>query len=159
MNRSTPGLLVHHQVPEFTQTHVHRVSDAIQPSHPLSSPSPPAPNPFQHQSVVEDISMWEEGRKNTGCYENQFSVLHLPWPNMANCQLSSSGRDWIHPLKFVLQSPNPLYLWALFQKKKKNLQFSEVSKSWTSKKDYKLFQAKGSQRMAWQHNAMCCEKV
>ena len=45
MNRSTPGLPVHHQLPEFTQTHVHQVSDAIQPSHPLSSPSPPAPNP------------------------------------------------------------------------------------------------------------------
>ena len=43
MNRSTPGLPVHHHLPEFTQTHVHRVSDAIQPSHPLSSPSPPAP--------------------------------------------------------------------------------------------------------------------
>ena len=43
MNRSTPGLPVHHQLPEFTETHVHRVSDAIQPSHPLSSPSPPAP--------------------------------------------------------------------------------------------------------------------
>ena len=50
MNRSMPGLPVHHQLPEFTQTHVHRVSDAIQPSHPLSSPSPPAPNPSQHQS-------------------------------------------------------------------------------------------------------------
>ena len=49
MNRSTPGLPVHHQLPEFTQTHIHRVSDAIQPSHPLSSPSPPAPNPSQHQ--------------------------------------------------------------------------------------------------------------
>ena len=45
MNRSTPGLPVHHQILEFTQTRVHRVSDAIQPSHPLSSPSPPAPNP------------------------------------------------------------------------------------------------------------------
>ena len=49
-NCSTPGLPVHHQLPEFTQTHVHRVSDAIQPSHPLSSPSPPAPNPSQHRS-------------------------------------------------------------------------------------------------------------
>ena len=49
MNRSTPGLPVHHQLPEFTQTHVHQVSDAIQPSHPLSSPSPPAPNPSQRQ--------------------------------------------------------------------------------------------------------------
>ena len=45
MNCSTPGLPVHHQLPKFTQTHVHRVSDAIQPSHPLSSPSPPAPIP------------------------------------------------------------------------------------------------------------------
>ena len=53
MNRSTPGLPVHHQLPEFTQTHVHRVSDAIQPSHPLSSPSPPAPNPSQHQSLCQ----------------------------------------------------------------------------------------------------------
>ena len=49
MNRSMPGFPVHHHLPEFTQTHVHRVGDAIQPSHPLSSPSP-APNPSQHQS-------------------------------------------------------------------------------------------------------------
>ena len=48
MNRSTPGLPVHHQLPEFTQTYVHRVGDAIQPSHPLLSPFPPAPNPSQH---------------------------------------------------------------------------------------------------------------
>ena len=50
MNRSTPALPVHYQFPEFTQAHVHRVGDAIQPSHPLSSPSPLAPNPSQHQS-------------------------------------------------------------------------------------------------------------
>ena len=48
MNRSTPGLPVRHQLPEFTQTHIHRVRDAFQPSHPRSSPSPPAPNPSQH---------------------------------------------------------------------------------------------------------------
>ena len=53
MNRSMPGLPVHHQLPEFTQTHVHQVGDAIQPSHPLSSPSPPAPNPSQHQSLFQ----------------------------------------------------------------------------------------------------------
>ena len=53
MNRSTPGLPVHHQLPEFTQTHIHRVSDAIQPSHPLSSPFPPASNPSQHQSLFQ----------------------------------------------------------------------------------------------------------
>ena len=62
MNRSTPGLPVHHQLPEFSQTHVHRVSDAIQPSHPLSSPSPPAPNPSQHQ-----------------IFSNE-STLHMRWP-------------------------------------------------------------------------------
>ena len=53
MNHSTPGLRVHHQLLEFTQTHVHRVSDAIQPSHPLSSPSPLAPNHSQHQNLFQ----------------------------------------------------------------------------------------------------------
>ena len=62
MNRSTPGLPVHHQPPEFTQTHVHRVGDVIQPSHPLSSPSPPAPKPSQHQSFSSESS------------------LHMRWP-------------------------------------------------------------------------------
>jgi len=56
MNSSTPGLPVHHQLPEFTQIHVHQVSDAIQPSHPLSSPSPPAPNPSQHQSLFQWVN-------------------------------------------------------------------------------------------------------
>ena len=58
-----PGLPVHHQLPEFTQTHVHRVSDAIQPSHPLSSPSPPAPNPSQHQSLFQCVSSLHEVAK------------------------------------------------------------------------------------------------
>ena len=53
MNHSTPGLPVHHQLLEFTQTQVHRASDAIQPSHPLSSPSPPVPNPSQHQRLFQ----------------------------------------------------------------------------------------------------------
>ena len=56
MNRSTLGLPVHHQLPEFTQTHIHRVSDAIQPSHPLSSPSLPAPNPSHHQSLFQRVN-------------------------------------------------------------------------------------------------------
>ena len=55
MNHSTPGLPVHHQLPEFTQTHAHRVGDAIQPSHPLSSPSP-APNPSQHQGLFQSVN-------------------------------------------------------------------------------------------------------
>ena len=63
MNHSTPGLPVHHQLPEFTQTHVHRVSDAIQPSHPLSSPSPLAPNPSQHQSLFRGVNSSHEVAK------------------------------------------------------------------------------------------------
>ena len=63
MNRSTPGLPVHHQLPEFTQTHIHRVRDAIQPSHPRSSPSPPAPNPSQHQSLFQRVSSSHEVAK------------------------------------------------------------------------------------------------
>ena len=56
MNHSTPGLPVHHQLPEFTQTHVHRVGDAIQPSHPLSSTSPPTFNLSQHQGLFKSVS-------------------------------------------------------------------------------------------------------
>ena len=63
MNHSTPGLPVHHQLPEFTQTHVHRVGDAIQPSHPLSSPSPPAHNPSQHQGLFQWVNSSHEVAK------------------------------------------------------------------------------------------------
>ena len=56
MNRSMPGLCVHYQLPEFTQTHVHQVGDAIQPPHPLSSPSPPAFNLSQHQGLFQGVS-------------------------------------------------------------------------------------------------------
>ena len=62
MNRSTPGLPVHHKFPEFTETYIHRVSDAIQPSHPLSSPSPPALSLSQHQGLSSE------------------SALHIRWP-------------------------------------------------------------------------------
>ena len=57
MNHSTPGLPVHHHLLEFTQTHIHRVGDAIQPSHPLSSPSPPAPNPSKCQSLFNESTL------------------------------------------------------------------------------------------------------
>ena len=63
MNCSTTGLPVHHHLLEFTQTHVHRVSDAIQPSHPLLSPSPPALNPSQHQSLFQWVSSSHEVAK------------------------------------------------------------------------------------------------
>ena len=57
MNHSTPGLPVHHQLPAFTQTHVHRVGDTIQPSHPLSSPSLPAPNLSQHLGLSNESTL------------------------------------------------------------------------------------------------------
>ena len=63
MNHSTPGLPVHHQLLEFTQTHVHWVGDAIQPSHPLSSPSPPTPNPSQHQGLFQWVNSMHEVAK------------------------------------------------------------------------------------------------
>ena len=63
MNHSTPGLAVHHQLLEFTQIHVYRVHDAIQPSHPLSSPSPPAPNPSQHQGLFQWVNSSHEVAK------------------------------------------------------------------------------------------------
>ena len=72
LNRSTPGLPVHHQLLEFTQTHAHQVGDAIQPSHPLSSPSPPAPNPSQHQGLSSE------------------SALHIRWPKYWSFSFSIS---------------------------------------------------------------------
>ena len=63
MNHITPGLPVHHQLPEFTQTHIHRGSEAIQPSHPLSSPSPPASNPSQHQGLFQWVNSVHEVAK------------------------------------------------------------------------------------------------
>ena len=76
MNCSTPGLPVHHQLLEFTQTHVHWVSDAIQPSHPLSSPSPPAPNPSQHQGLFQWVNSLHEVAK---VLEFQFQHHSFQW--------------------------------------------------------------------------------
>ena len=74
MNRSTPGLTVHHQLPEFTQTHVHWVSDAIQPSHPLSSPSPPAFNLSHHQGLFKWVSSLHQVAKVL-----EFQLQHQPF--------------------------------------------------------------------------------
>ena len=63
MNYSMPGLPVHHQLPEFTQTHVHWVGDAIQPSHPRLSPSPPVPSPSQHQGLFKWVNSLHEVAK------------------------------------------------------------------------------------------------
>ena len=86
MNRSMPGLPVHHQLPESTQTHVHQVSDAIQPSHPLSSPSPPALNLSQHQ-----------------VFSNE-SALCIKWPKYWSFNFNISVYIAIYPF---------LYQWAL----------------------------------------------
>ena len=76
MNRSTPGLPVHHQLLESTQTHVHRVGDAIQPSHPLLSPSPPAPNSSQHQGLCQWVNSSHEVAK---ILEFQLQHQSLQW--------------------------------------------------------------------------------
>ena len=85
MNCSTPGLPVHYQLPEFTQTHVHRVSDAIQPSHPLSSPSPSAPNPSQHQSLFQWVNSWPK------YWSFSFSIS----PSNEHPGLISFRMDWL----------------------------------------------------------------
>ena len=76
MNRSMPGIPVHHQLLEFTQTHVHRVGDAIQPSHHLSSPSPPAPNPSQHQGLSQWVNSSHELAK---VLESQLQHQSFQW--------------------------------------------------------------------------------
>ena len=86
MNLSTPGLPVHHQLLEFTQTHVHRVDDAIQPSHPLSSPSPPAPGPSQHQGLFQRVSSLHEVAKVL-----EFQLQHLSFQRNPRADLLQNG--------------------------------------------------------------------
>ena len=86
MNRSTPGLPVHHQLPEFTQTLIHQVSDAIQPSHPLSSPSPPAPNPSQHQSLLQWVNSSHEVAKIL-----EFQLQHHSFQRNPRADLLQNG--------------------------------------------------------------------
>ena len=81
MNCSKPGLPVHHQLPEFTQTHVHRVGDAIQLSHPLSSPSPPASNPSQHQGLFQWVNSSHQVPK---ILEFQLQHQSFQWTPRAN---------------------------------------------------------------------------
>ena len=88
MNRSMPGLPVHHQLLEFIQTHVHRVSDAIQPSHPLSSPSPPAPNPSQHQVFSNESTLCIRWPKY---WSFSFSII----PSKKIPGLISFRMDWL----------------------------------------------------------------
>ena len=102
MNCSTPGLPVHHQLPKFTQTHVLRVGDAIQPSHPLSSSYPPAPNPSQHQSLSNESTLRMKWPKY---WSFSFSIT----PSKEHQGLISFRMDWLDllavqgPLKSLLQ--------------------------------------------------------
>ena len=88
MNCSTPDLPVHHQLSEFTQTHAHRVGDAIQPFHPLSSPSPPAPNPSQHQSLFQWVNSSHQVAK---VLEFQLYII----PSKEYPGLISFRMDWL----------------------------------------------------------------
>ena len=97
MNHSTPGLPVHHQLPEFTQTQVHRVGDAIQPSHPLLSPFPPAPNPSQHQSLFQWVNSSHEVAKGL-----EFQLLAFFLPN--------NTQDW-SPFRTSVNTKS----WGAFQ--------------------------------------------
>ena len=92
MNCSTPGLPVHHQLPEFTQTHIHRVSDAIQPSHPLSSPSPPASSPSQHQGLFQWVNSSHEVAMRYWSFSLSIS------PSNEHPGLVSSRMDWLNLL-------------------------------------------------------------
>ena len=90
MDCSMPGLPVHHHLPEFIQTHVHWVGDAIQPSHPLSSPSPPALNLSQHQGLFKWVSslhqvakLWHRSNRVKGSQINRTTLIH--------CDLGSLG--------------------------------------------------------------------
>ena len=95
MNQSTPGLPVHHQLMEFTQTHVHRVSDAIQPSHPLSSPSPPATNPSQHHNLFQWVNSSHEVAKGLEFQLQHHSFQRNPRADLQNGLVGSpcSPRD------------------------------------------------------------------
>ena len=86
MNCSMPGLPVHHQLPEFTETHVHRVSDAIQPSYPLSSPSPLAPNPSQHQSLFQWVNSSHEVAKTL-----EFQLKHHSFQRNPRADILQNG--------------------------------------------------------------------
>ena len=88
MNCSMPGLPVHHQLPKFTQTHVHRVSDAIQPSHPLSSPSPPAPNPPSIRVLFNESTLCMRWPKY---WSFSFSII----PSKEHPRLISFRMDWL----------------------------------------------------------------
>ena len=109
MNHSTPGLPVHNQLQEFTQTHAHQVGDAIQPSHPLSPPSPPAPNPPQHQGLSNESTLLMRWLKY---WSFSFSIsLSNEHPGLISFRM-----DWLDLLAvFYLGSPRVRHDWVTAQ--------------------------------------------
>ena len=99
MNRSTSGLPVHHRVPESTQTHVHWIGDAIQPSHPLSSPSPPAPNPSQHQGLFKWVRSSHEVAKVL-----EFQLKHQSFQWTPRTKIMHRGKKKKKPCSHTLES-------------------------------------------------------
>ena len=106
VNHSTPGLLVHHQLPEFTQNHVHRVGDAIQPSHPLLFPSPPAPNPSQHQGLFKWVSSSHQVTKDL---EFQLQHQSFPWTPRTDLLLDGLVGSPCSPRDSQESSPTPQF--------------------------------------------------
>ena len=106
MNHSMPGLPVHHKLPEFTQTHAHWVNDAIQPSHPLLSPSPPAPNPSQHHSLFQRVSSSHEVAKALDFQLQHQSFQWTPRTDLLQDGLVGSPCS---PRDFQESSPTPQF--------------------------------------------------
>ena len=111
MKCSTAGLQVHHHLREFTQTHVHWVGNAIQPSHPLSSPSPPAPSPSQHQSLFQWV--------NSSHDVVEFAQIHVHW--VGDAIQSSHLLSPLSPPALNLSQDQSLFQWV-----SSSLQVAEV---------------------------------
>ena len=112
MNRSMPGLPVHHKLPEFTQTHAHWVGDAIQPCHLLSSPSPPAPNPSQHQGLFQRVNSSHEVAK---VLEFQLQHQSLQWTPRTYLLQDGLVRSPWSPRDSQESSPTPQFKSINFQ--------------------------------------------
>ena len=115
MNHSTPGLPVHHQLPEFTQAHVYQVGDAIQPYHPLSSPSPPAPSPSQHQGLFQSVS---SSHKVAKVLEFQLHHQTFQWTPRTDLLKDGLGGSPCSPRDSQESSPKPQF---------KSINFSALS--------------------------------